>query len=237
MFKLLLGSGSIGLAVICSACSMTNQLHSELSYQSVAGDSPFLTDGGVGVLTPSAPTGQESDKQALGDALGVALAENTSGVRVLALAETLSAINKAGLARVYARMLEEYADTGILERDRLQQIGEAAGVRYFAKLNLGDFQQSSDKRLSIAGIRMFDTWRATIRVHLEIWDSLTGAIAWQGNEELVFAREGVKERPVSFRQVAQLASVRLVNKVGETGNETADEAPPAVADLQAAPVL
>lgn len=235
MLKPLARYALIALLAATGGCAVTNQLHSELSYQSLAADSPFLAAGGVGVLTPSAPTGQESDKQALGDALSVALSENTSALHVLGLAEMLSAINKSGLAGAYARMLEEYADTGILERDHLRQISEAAGVRYLAKLNLGDFQQSSDKRLSIAGIRMFDTWRAKIRVHLEIWDSVTGEIAWQGNEELVFAREGVKERPVSFRHVAGLAAERLVNKVGETGSEIADEAPPAVADVKAAP--
>jgi hypothetical protein len=143
------------------------------------------------------------------------------------MADMLSAINRSGLARVYANMLDEYENTGILEKEVLRQVGEAGGVRYLAKLNLSDFSQSSDKRLSIAGIRMFDTWRAAIRVHLEIWDSATGEIAWQGNEELVFAREGVKERPVSFSQVATLAAERLVDKVGESGRETSDNDVPA----------
>ena len=222
--------GVIGTAIVLSGCAVTDQMHSELTYHSLVAESPLVADVGIGVLTPSAPTGQESDKQALGDALGDALTGTAANLRVMPLPEMLSAINRAGLAREYATMLEEYADTGILDRDRLRRVGEAAGVRYLAKLNLGDFRQSSDKRLSIAGIRMFDTWRATIRVHLEVWDSVTGEIAWQGNEELVYAREGVKERPVSFRQVAELASERLIDKVGETGSETADEAP-TVADL------
>jgi hypothetical protein len=43
----------------------------------------------------------------------------------------------------------------------------------------------------------------------------------------VFAREGVKERPVSFSQVATLAAERLVDKVGESGRETSDNDVPA----------
>lgn len=219
-----------------SGCGVTSQLHSELNYGNVAVDTIALDQHGVGVLTPSAPTGQESDKQALGDALGAALEGGVQTLDVMPLADMLSAINRSGLARAYAGMLDEYENTGILERDALRQVGEAGGVRYLAKLNLGNFQQSSDKRLSIAGIRMFDTWRASIRVHLEIWDSVTGEIAWQGNEELVFAREGVKERPVSFTQVAALAAEHLVSKVGQSGELTSDEVPPALAAVAPADV-
>jgi hypothetical protein len=220
-------------ALALGGCGVTSQLHTELNYGSVAGESVAIDQFGIGVLTPSAPTGQESDKQALGDALGTALEDAAIGMRVMRLPDMLSAINRSGLARGYANMLDEYEETGILERDRLRQVGEAGGVRYLAKLNLGNFAQSSDKRLSIAGIRMFDTWRATIRVHLEVWDSVTGEIAWQGNEELVFAREGVKERPVSFSQVAELAASHLVAKVGQSGVETSDRVPPSLAATEA----
>jgi hypothetical protein len=227
MAKTIALAAFFGVALTLGGCGVTSQLHTELSYNSVAADTVTLDDVGIGVLTPSAPTGQESDKQALGDALGAALETANAVVRVMPLADMLSSINRSGLARQYAGMLDEYSETGILERDSLRQVGQAGGVRYLAKLNLGDFAQSSDKRLSIAGIRMFDTWRATIRVHLEIWDSVTGEIAWQGNEELVFAREGVKERPVTFSQVAALAAEHLVQKVGASGNESSDQEPPA----------
>ncbi len=222
-------------AVVLSAfgltgCGVTNQLHSELNYGAGSG-AVAIDQSGIGVLTPAAPTGKESDKQTLGDSVGGALEAGLPGAHVVSLAQVLSSINKAGLAGSYATMLEDYDHTGILDRQGLRDIGEAAGVRYLAKLNLGGFDQSSDKRLSIAGIRMFDTWRAVIRVHLEIWDSETGEIAWQGNEELTFAREGVKERPVSFRTVADLAAENLVAKVGESGSETIDEVPEELAAL------
>ena len=225
----------ITIAAVVSAtsgltgCGVTSQLHSELSYGAAAETVLALDDAGIGVLTPAAPTGQESDKQALGDSLSSALRHELGTAHVLGLAEMLSAINKAGLAGAYARALSDYEGTGILDRDTVRAIGEASGVRYLAKLNLGNFNQSSDKRLSIAGIRMFDTWRATIRVHLEVWDSHTGEIAWQGNDELVYAREGVKERPVTFRQVADFAATNLVQKVGLSGTETLDQDPETVA--------
>lgn len=212
-----------------TGCGVTSQLHSDLSYGTATNELLVIDGAGIGVLTPAAPTGQESDKQALGDALSNALRSDPATVRVLGLPEMLSAINRAGLAPSYAHALADYETTGILDRDTLKAIGEASGVRYLAKLNLGNFSQSSDKRLAIAGIRMFDTWRATIRVHLEIWDSATGEVAWQGNDELVYAREGIKERPVTFRQVADYAAQNLVKKVGSSGHEILDQDPETVA--------
>jgi hypothetical protein len=231
MLNKIIAPSVVAVSLTLSACGVTSQLHSELDYAGVAVEKDSMDQHGIGVLTPSAPTGKESDKQALGHALGDALESALPGAHVVPLPDMLSAINRIGLAREYFDMLDEYENTGILERERLRQVGEAAGVRYVAKFNLGDFTQSSDKRLAIAGIRMFDTWRANIRVHLEIWDSVTGEIAWQGNEELVFAREGVKERPVSFSQVAKLAAEQLVAKVGESGAATSDEVPPSLATL------
>lgn len=212
-----------------TGCGVTSQLHSDLSYGAATPEILAIESAGIGVLTPAAPTGQESDKQALGDALSFALQQDLAAGRVVALPEMLSAINKAGLSAAYAHALADYETTGILDRDTIKAVGEASGVRYLAKLNLGNFSQSSDKRLAIAGIRMFDTWRATIRVHLEVWDSVTGEIAWQGNDELVYAREGIKERPVTFRQVADFAARNLVTKVGATGRESIDEDPETVA--------
>lgn len=215
--------------LLLTGCGVTSQLHSDLTYGGASDRALSLNEAGIGVLTPAAPTGQESDKQALGESLGSALESELGGMPVMRLPAMLSAINRAGLAGRYARALDDYENTGILDRDTLQAIGVASGVRYLAKLNLGNFNQSSDKRFAIAGIRMFDTWRATIRVHLEVWDSHTGEIAWQGNDELVYAREGIKERPVTLRQVADVAARSLVEKVGTSGSESLDQDPQTLA--------
>jgi hypothetical protein len=188
-----------------------------------------LGQEGVGILTPSAPTGQEADRQALADALGAILDRDVAEAHIVALPALLSAVNQAGLARTYSNMFTEYDRTGILDRDILRNIGEAAGVRYLAKLNLGDFEQETTSRAKLLGVRFLDTRTATIRVHLEIWDAHTGAIVWQGNEELTFSQERVREKPVTFQQVASLAAERLVAKVGESGREIVREETSAVA--------
>ena len=229
---------SVGITVLGLAgggCSMTNQINADLQYrQLVEGDVHFGQEG-VGVLTPSAPTGQESDRQALADALGEILDRDITDANVVPLPALLSAVNQAGLARAYSGMYAEYDRTGILERDVLRDIGDAAGVRYLAKLNLGDFAQSTSGRARILGVRFLDTRTASIRVHLEIWDTYSGAIAWQGNEELTFAQEKVREAPITFQHVAAMAAERLVAKVGDSGRERLEEENPALA--HAGPML
>jgi len=224
-------------AILLAGCAATNQVNVDLQYRQLVNGSILNGATGVGVLTPSAPTGQESDRQALADALGEILEENTDA-RIVTLPAMLSAINQAGLARPYSSMFTEYERTGLLERDLLRRIGEAAHVRYVAKLNLGNFEQATAGRARILGVRFLDTRTANIRVHLEIWDTQTGGIVWQGNEELTFAQEGVREKPVTFQQVARLASDRLVAKVGESGKELFEEenAPVAVNTAGRAPV-
>jgi len=220
---------AVPFAFALGGCAATDQLHAQLQYRQFVDHTAFAREAGIGVLTPSAPTGQEADRQALGDALSETLASDLEGAKVVALPELLSAINQAGMAREYSAMFSEYEKTGILERDTLQRIGSAAGVRYVAKLNLGNFEQATSGRAKILGVRFLDTRTATIRVHLEVWDTSSGAIVWQGNEELTFAEEGIRERPITFQQVAGLASQRLVAKVGESGQELLQEDSPALA--------
>jgi len=227
----------LSAVMLLSGCAATNQVNVDLQYRQLVGGNILQGLEGVGVLTPSAPTGQEADRQALADALGAILEDNTEA-RVVTLPAMLSAINQAGLARPYSSMFTEYERTGLLERDLLRRIGEAAHVRYVAKLNLGNFEQATAGRARILGVRFLDTRTANIRVHLEIWDTQTGGIVWQGNEELTYAQEGIREKPVTFQQVARLASDRLVAKVGESGTELLreDQAPVAANTAASFPV-
>ena len=56
-------------------------------------------------------------------------------VTVATLAETLGAVNKAGLADTYKRMYEDSRDTGLFSADALRRVGTATGSRYLiAKL-------------------------------------------------------------------------------------------------------
>ena len=74
---------------------------------------------GIGFITPSAATGQEEERQAVALVFAEIMQKERKAVRVVPLAQTLSAVNKAGLADAYSRMYNDYRDTGLLKRDVL----------------------------------------------------------------------------------------------------------------------
>jgi hypothetical protein len=47
-------------------------------------------------------------------------------------------------------------------------------------------------------LRLLDTKLASIRVSWQIWDSDSGTIAWEGTDEISYANDTGRERPVSF---------------------------------------
>ena len=138
------------------------------------------------------------------------IAEERTDLHVVRLAEVLSAVNQAGLSVDYKTMVEDYQATGILEKETLRQIGEVSGARYLGLLGLARFTQSSNKRFGIAGMRLIDTKLANLRLSWQIWDSETGVICWEGSDEISYAYETGRERPVNFAFVAEQAATNLI---------------------------
>jgi hypothetical protein len=48
-----------------------------------------------------------------------------------------------------------------------------------------------------------------MRVFIQIWDSQTGAVAWEGSAELNYAYESAAENPAPFLEASSLAARRL----------------------------
>jgi hypothetical protein len=165
--------------------------------------------GGCGFLTPSAATGREADKQALALSFATRLEADRTDLRVVPLPAILSAVNAAELDQDYKQMFRDYLETGILDGALLKRIGEISQVRYLAQLNLASFEQASRGRFSLVGLRFVDTKQANIRVFLQIWDSQTGSVAWEGGGEVNYAFESMTERPVTFQQVSATAADRI----------------------------
>ena len=74
-------------------------------------------------------------------------------------------------------------------------------------------QLSTNKRFSIGGLQLLDTKLSSIRVSWQIWDSATGTIAWEGTDEIHYAYDTGRERPVSFGFVAGQAAANLVARI------------------------
>lgn len=169
-----------------------------------------LRSGGIAFITPSSVTGQEEDKQALALAFNEVLLNVRPDLRVVALAQTLSAINRAGLTREYKQMFEDYRLTGIFDRESLQKVAAVTKTRYLAQLKLGALKQESKARFAMLGLRVLETKTSTIRLFLQIWDSDDGSVAWEGAQESSVSHESLAEEYVSMKNIVQESARDLV---------------------------
>jgi hypothetical protein len=172
-----------------------------------------LETAGIAFITPSTVTGQEQEKEAVALTFADVLKEKRPALKVTTLAETLGAINKAGLGEAYKRMYEEYRDTGLFAAEPLRRIAQATGARYIAQLKLQGFNQGSRNRFGLLGLRIVDTQHADVRLFFQIWDSRDGTIAWEALQELRIARESMTEEPLMLRRVLEQAARELVARL------------------------
>src|SRR5204863_1696616 len=82
-----------------------------------------LEAAGIAFITPSTVTGQEQEKEAVALTFTDVLKSERPALKVSTLAQTLGAVNKAGIADNYKRMYEEYRDTGLFAADGLRRVG------------------------------------------------------------------------------------------------------------------
>ena len=201
---------SVAVSLLLVACAGTGQLSANTESIDFSLDPISFQNSGIGFLTPVAATGQEADRVGLAQAFADSLATQRTQLHVVRLAEVLSAVNRADLSLQYKRMVDDYQATGIMERTTLKKVGEVCGARYLGLLGLAKFSQNTNKRFGIAGMRLFDTKQASIRLSWQIWDSQSGAIAWEGSDEIHYAYDTSRERPVNFGFVAEQAATNLI---------------------------
>ncbi len=205
-------AGAVAVLALCG-CESSLQKYSMPEHQTLRLSAQDLREGGLAFLTPSTVTGQEEDKQALAYAFASTLKRERTDVRVLGLPDTISAVNRAGLANSYRSMYHDYRDTAVLDGKVMGEIARAAGVRYLAQLKLANMQQGARGRLSLLGLSVLQTQYANMRVFFQVWDSRDGTIAWEGINELTFAKDTSRELPISFRDVAEHAALDLVKRL------------------------
>jgi hypothetical protein len=199
--------------LLLSGCESTLQKYSSPEHQTLRLSGKDLSEGGLAFLTPSTVTGQEEDKQALAYVFANTLKRERKDIRVLALPETISAVNRAGLAEAYRSMYHDYRDTAVLDGKVMARIAHAAGVRYLAQLKLSTMQQGARGRFSLLGLSLLQTQYANMRVFLQVWDSEDGTIAWEGIDEITLAKDTQRELPISFRAIAEHAAGDLVARL------------------------
>ena len=201
------------LLVVLAGCSTPPTFYSTVNTQPLRLAAGELESGGIAFVTPSSVTGQEQEKQAV--ALGYAdvLKRERPALKVVTLAETLSAVNKAGLVQAYRRMYEDYRETALLPVDVLRGVSGATGARYAAQLKLQAYSQNSKGRFGILGLRISETLYGDLRVFLQIWDARDGSIVWEATQELRMAMDSTSDDPVTLRELIERSAKDLFAKL------------------------
>ncbi|MDH3412996.1 MAG: hypothetical protein OEM98_10965 [Gammaproteobacteria bacterium] len=154
---------ALAAALLLAGC-VVPQIYPTVRESNISLQPGDLEAHGIAFITPSAATGQEEEKQAIALIFAGTLRDERKNVRVLALAQTLGAINRAGLADAYKRMYDDYEDTGLFKGDILQQIGTATDTRYLAQIKIQSFAQGAMERFGIFGLRIVMTNTAAVRL-------------------------------------------------------------------------
>ncbi len=197
-------------AIMLASCTIAPQRYSTPQAETFTLLHGDLETSGLAFLTPSTVTGQEEDKQALALIFFSAVARQRPEFRLLPLSATISAVNREGLTDVYKGMYRDYRDTGVFDPTALRQIGQATGMRFLGQLKMAAFGQRNSARFGIFGLDIMKTQTATIRLYFQIWDTNTGAIAWEGAEELAAAHDTMAEKTVTFKSVVEEATLELI---------------------------
>jgi len=156
---------------------------------------------------------QEIYRETLAGLLYAALKKNPDGPRILSVSALQSGINRSGLWGDFMLMYTEYQKTAVLRRDILAKIGRAVDARYVILPRLLRFQSETFDRATIVGISMLRTRQSSADIHVQIWDTATGDVVWQGASEGTLASEVVRGRPASFMAVAENACESLASRM------------------------
>lgn len=208
---------AIGLTLLVTACASPKQETKPVTpttqVLTINLQPQDLRTGGIAFITPSSVTGQEEDRQALALGFTEVLKNLRPDLRVVPLPQTLSVINRMGLTREYRQMFEDYRSAGIFDRETLQKVGQATGVRYLAQLKLAAFRQESRERWGFLGVRMVETKSSTIRLFLQVWDTSDGSVAWEGSQESIVSQESMAEEYVSMKRIVEESARNLVARL------------------------
>ncbi len=208
---------ALAVATLCIGCAIPQTYHA-IQQRTFSLGPNDLTQYGLAFITPSTVTGQEEEKQAVAITFTDVLYTQRPDIPVRTLPQTLSAVNRAGLEDEYSKMYEDYRNTSLFKRESLKEIGDATGMRYLGQLKLSGFQQGSDGRLSVFGLRVMNTKQASIRLFFQIWDSTDGSIVWEGVDETQYAMDTATEETVTLKKVLEKASLHLVDRLPKPDN-------------------
>ncbi|HBA27157.1 MAG TPA: hypothetical protein DCY98_07190 [Nitrospinae bacterium] len=168
----------------------------------------------IGFLTTalSRVSGLGEYKVTISDIIEKAFQKEKPKINIISSRETINSINTADLTDIYSKMLDYYDTTGILKKDYLWKVGDALKVRHIIQPKLLSFTESVSSRFSFFGLSIVSTRETTVKISLQLWDTVTGNVIWEGSGQATVAIESMRAKPVTFEEVAEAASLSVVKK-------------------------
>ena len=174
----------------------------------------------VMVLAFVAPGNLQGFGPTLSLALDDALREVVPPIRNIPVEESLNRLTDQGLATEYADLRAGFARNGILDRQRLRRVGFGLGSRYVLLPGIAQFDEEILDKYEAAGIKLLRNRVTTLRLWLQLWDSLTGHIVWESSGEVTIATVFLSPRhTVALEQIARKLLVRMLQD-GLLGSKT-----------------
>ena len=174
-------------------------------------DASELTRSPVAVLAFVTPGNLQGFSPSLSQALSGALTDVVPPIREISTDETLNRLTDQGLATEHADLLSGFAHNGILERQRLRQIGAKLGSRYVLLPGLAQFDETIIDKFEAAGWKLLRNRVMTLRLWLQLWDSQNGHIVWESSGEITVATVFLSpKQTVALQEIAKKLLVRMI---------------------------
>lgn len=194
-------------------------------------DASVLTGQPLMTFPAAAPAALQGYRPVVSHALSEALAASTPSFHEIPPIETLNRISSNGLVADYEEMAAGFSRSGIFDRQRLEKIGAALGVRYVLQPGLADFSEAIGDRLMLAGWRVVKMRAATLRLWMRLWDMRTGEILWEATGEATVTSELIEDTPtipvheIARRLWARILAEHLLGDKIKVGFQLRDEKP------------
>lgn len=171
-----------------------------------------LGQDSMAVLTPMSVPSLRGTEVGLGQYLGQVLHRVAPTWHIVDEQESVTLINTHGLGEEYARMRSDAELTHILDRDRLQKIGTALGVRYVFQLRLAHFSQDMQDRWSVPAfnVRVVQTRSSILRLSLQLWDVTNGVLMWSSIAEATLENETMDQDPIFLGDAARVTVASIM---------------------------
>lgn len=172
------------LLLLVFGCAAPVTQNVKFDYFATESKQGALAEGGLGLLPVVASAGQEGLRRPFGNKLNQDLSNKFPEGKFIGDLETIALISNAGLTEDYARLINDYNRSAILNKDSLIKIGAVIGVEHLLYVKLLEQSQTegiaprllSKDPLVVKGIKM--------NIFGQVWSCTIGDVVWEGTGEI-----------------------------------------------------